>query len=475
MIREALAALVRQPRAASIESPAVPISSSAILDFIGSGTSTNAGVAVSETSALGMTAVWRAVNLISGVCAGLPLHAYKATDDEDVRERMPRTSAAARLLADPHPDMTSLEFWETVYAHICLWGNAYIRMLRNQNGQIVELWPIHPGRVRVGRESENGTKVYCIDGGETEHTDATILHIPGFGYDGVCGVSPIRFARQAIAMGLAAEQYGGALFGNGSLASGILQTEQRLEQDDANRLKKRWRDKATGLNNAHDVVVLDSGAKFQQLSIPPQDAQFIESRRFQIVEVARLYGIPPHMMMETDKSTSWGTGIEQQAIGFNVYDLKRYYQRVEQRLTRIIRPANAYASYNVEGLLRGDSITRADFYGKMFHLGALSTNEIRRKENLPSVEGGDTRYRELNLGELGAPDPGSDVAPAEDDAATVAETVQKVYLGVGPVLTSDEAREIVNAAGGNLPIPMPEPDPVEPAPAPAEEGAPADA
>jgi hypothetical protein len=129
----------------------------------------------------------------------------------------------------------------------------------------------------------------------------------------------------------------------------------------------------------------------------------------------------------------------------------------------------------VEGLLRGDSITRADFYGKMFHLGALSTNEIRRKENLPSVEGGDTRYRELNLGELGAPDPGSDVAPAEDDAATVAETVQKVYLGVGPVLTSDEAREIVNAAGGNLPIPMPEPDPVEPAPAPAEEGAPADA
>ena len=420
MIREALAALTaRQPRAASVESPAVPISSTSILDMLNVG-QTTAGVSVTETSALGMTAVWRAVNLISGVCAGLPLHAFRNTDDTDVRTRMPRTSAAARLLAEPHPDMTPLEFWETVYAHLCLWGNAYIRTLRNQNGQITELWPIHPGRVRVGRESDTGTKVYCIDGGETEHTDATIMHIPGFGYDGVCGVSPIRFARQAIAMGLAAEQYGGALFGNGSLASGILQTEQRLEQKDADKLKLRWRQKATGLNNAHDVVVLDSGAKFQQLSIPPQDAQFIESRRFQIVEVARLYGIPPHMMMETDKSTSWGTGIEQQAIGFNVYDLRRYYQRVEQRVTRILRPANAYAAYSVEGLLRGDSAQRSEFYTKLFHLGVFSTNDIRRLENLAPVgEAGDTRYRELNLGELGAPDPAASpaLAPAEGASA----------------------------------------------------------
>jgi HK97 family phage portal protein len=403
MIREALAALTRQPRNATIESPAVPISSSAILDFVGAGSQTTAGVSVTETSALGMTAVWRAVNLISGVCAGLPLHAFRDTGDSDVRERMPRTSQAARLLAEPHPDMTPLEFWETVYAHICLWGNAYIRMLRNQNGQITELWPIHPSRVRVGRESDAGTKVYCIDGGETEHTDATILHIPGFGYDGVCGVSPIRFARQAIAMGLAAEQYGGALFGNGSLASGILQTEQRLEQADATRLKRRWREKATGLNNAHDVVVLDSGAKFQQLSIPPQDAQFIESRRFQIVEVARLYGIPPHMMMETDRSTSWGTGIEQQAIGFNVYDLRRWYQRVEQRVSRILRPGAAYAAYSVEGLLRGDSAQRSEFYTKMFHLGVFSTNDIRRLENLgPVGDAGDTRFHEMNLAPLAA-------------------------------------------------------------------------
>jgi HK97 family phage portal protein len=400
----------------SIESPAVPLTSTTLLDWMGSGP-TSAGIAVSETTALGMPAIWRAVNLISGVCGGLPLHAYRATDDDDVRVRMPRTSAAAKLLSNPHPDMTQLELWETVYSHLCLWGNAYLRTLRNQNDQVVELWPIHPSRVRAGRESENGTKIYQVDGGEDPHTDATVLHIPGFGYDGVCGVSPIRFARQGIALGLAAEEYGARLFGNGSLAAGILQTEQRLEQPQADALKARWKARASGIANAHDVVVLDSGAKFQQLSIPPEDAQFIESRRFQITEVARMYGIPPHMMMETDASTSWGSGIEQQAIGFNVYDLRRWYQRVEQRLSRLMRPAAAFAAYSVEGLLRGDSASRAGFYTQMFHLGVFSTNDIRRLENLPPVEGGNTRYRELNLGELGAPTttptpPAVDPAPA---------------------------------------------------------------
>lgn len=392
------------PRA-SVESPEVPLTSATLLEWLGSSKSAS-GINVTETSALGMSAVYQAVNLIAGTSASLPLHAYTA-DDDDVRTRVPRSAMSARLLANPHPDLPAFEFWEIVYAHIALWGNAYLRKLRNQNGQIVELWPIHPARVKAGRTSGDGSKVYQIDGGETEHTDKTVLHIPGFGYDGICGVSPIRFARQNIGLALAAEQYGAALFGNGSLASGILQTEQRLKQADADALKKRWRDKATGLDNAHDVVVLDAGAKFQQLSIPPEDAQFIESRRFQIAEVARMYGIPPHMLMETDRSTSWGTGIEQQNIGFVAYTLRRWLIRVEQRITKhLFDPAaGEFASYSVEGLLRGDSKQRAEFYTSMFHLGAYSTNDIRRLENRAPVDGGDTRYRELNLGELGAPDP----------------------------------------------------------------------
>ena len=413
LIRDVRAAFSREsaPRNAVIESPAVPLTSATLLEWMGQGPTTS-GISVTETSALGMTAVWRAVNLISGVCAGLPLHAYVAPEDE-VRRRVPGTSQAARLLAMPHPDVPPFEFWESVYAQVALWGNAYLRKLRNQNGQIQELWPIHPARVKAGRTSDTGVKVYEVDGGEQVFTDAEILHIPGFGYDGICGVSPIRFMRQAVGLGLAAEKYGAALFGNGSLASGILQTEQRLAPGAADVLAKRWAGKAAGLDNAHNVVVLDQGAKFQQLSIPPEDAQFIESRRFQTTEVARMFGIPPHMLMETEASTSWGTGIEQQSIGWNVYDLKRWYTRVEQRLTMMLRPANVFAAYSAEGLLRGDSAARAAFYTQMFHLGVFSTNDIRKLENLPPVEGGDSRYRELNLGELGAP-PAPDPVPATD-------------------------------------------------------------
>lgn len=415
LIRSAIE-MYRQPRNATIESPAVPLTDTSLIELFG-GAPATAGVTVTETSAMGMTAVWRAVNLISSTAASLPLHAYR--DDDDARVRMPRESASARLLREPHPDLTAFEWKELIFAHICLWGNAYIRILRNQLGQITELWPLHPGRVRVGREDEAGTKFYMIDGKyDTPYTDREILHIPGFGYDGICGVSPIRAARQGLSLALAAEQFGASLFGNGSLATGILQTEQRLEQVQANALRDRWKQRASGMSNAHDVVVLDRGAKFQQLSIPPEDAQFIESRKFQVEEVCRMYGIPPHMMASVEKSTSWGTGIEQQAIGFVVWSFAPgYLNRVEARLTKLIRPAAAYAKFNVDGLLRGDSAARADFYTKMWNIGAVSTNDVRAKEEQPPVEGGDTRYRPLNMGVLGEPDPVvavPDQVPAEE-------------------------------------------------------------
>ncbi len=407
-------------RNASIESPAVPLTSTTLLELFG-GPKVHAGVAVNEQASLGMPAVWRAVKLIAGTSAALPLHAYR--HDDDVRVKVSSGSQAARLLMNPHPDMTPFELWETVYAHIALWGNAYLRILRNRLGQIQELWPIHPARVRAGRESDTGTKVYLIDGDiDAEYTDKTILHIPGFGYDGVCGVSPIRAARQGIGLALAAEQYGAQLFGSGSLAAGILQTEQRLSGEQADALKARWKAKVGGLEKAHDVAVLDSGIKFQQLSIPPEDAQFIESRKFQIDEVARLFGIPPHMLMQTEKSTSWGTGIEQQVLGWVKFDLHpSWLIRVEQRVTKVIDPQRVYARYSLEGLLRGDSQARAAFYTQMWNLGVFNTDEIRRLEDMPPVEGGDVRYRPLNMGELGKPDPQPAAAPDSTDQEVPAD------------------------------------------------------
>lgn len=404
-------------RAQSVENPGVPLTSTTLLDWL-AGPKSHSGVHVNEQRSLGMPAVWRAVNLISGVSASLPLHAYRRGDTN--REPVTR-GPAATLLDDPHPDMTPFEVWETGYGHLCLWGNAYFRILRNGLGQVRELWPIEPACVKAGRDSESGLKVYGVtleDGYMEPHTDQTILHVPGFGYDGICGVSPIRAAREGIGLAMAAEQYGAALFGNGSLASGILQTEQRLEQGQADALKARWEAKAKGIANAHTAVVLDSGAKFQQLTIPPEDAQFIESRRFQINEIGRMFGVPAFLMGETEKSTSWGTGLEQQATGWVKFDLRRYLIRFEQRITRLIRPDNVFARYSVEGLLRGDSQARGEFYRTLWELGVFSTNDIRSLEDMSPVDGGDQRYRPLNMGALGTVEDTATTEGAPADANT---------------------------------------------------------
>ncbi|MBP9918704.1 MAG: phage portal protein [Dermatophilaceae bacterium] len=344
-----------------------------------------------------MPAVWRAVNLIAGSIASLPLHPYRS--DGDTRTRV-LTGRAADLLAKPHPDMTPYELWETVLTHVLLWGNGYLRIVRDSLGTIRELWVIHPARVKAGRASD-GTKVYAVDGGKHAWTDDEVLHLPGFGYDGVCGVSPIRVARQGIGLALAAEEYGARLFGSGSLASGVLQTDARLSSDQADAVQARWEAKRAGLEGAHKVIVLDSGVKFTQLTIPPEDAQFLQSRSFQVSEVARMFGVPPHMLMDTDKSTSWGTGIEQQTLGWVVFTLRSWLTRIEQRVTRILAPEPVYARYSIEGLLRGDSTARASYYRQMWEVGAFSTNEIRGLEEMGPVDGGDARYVPLNFGELG--------------------------------------------------------------------------
>lgn len=488
------------PRA-SLENPTVPISSSSILEWLGI-KPTASGVMVDEKSSLAMPAVWRAVNLLAGTPAALPLKAYKRGD----ATLQPLTSGQAfDLLDNPHPDLVPYDFWELVYGQRLLWGNAYVLKLRDPLGRVRELWPIHPSRVKVGRESEQGQKVYAVDGGldaggYTWH-DTEIMHLPGFGYDGICGVSPIRMARQGIGLALSAEEYGARLFGSGSLASGILQTDQRLKPEQADALQARWKQKARGLQHAHEAVVLDAGVTWHQLTIPPDDAQFLESRKFQVVEIARMFGVPPHMLMDVDGSTSWGTGIAEQTLGFVIYSMQNWLIRTEQRVTQLLRPQNVYSKYALAGLLRGDPKTRAEFYTKMWNIGVLNSNEIRAYEELAPVEGGDVYYRPLNMGLLGGGDVNtvdpnnSNPAGAEgndtpeltdlDKAMALASVAQKAYLAVdgNKLFTPEEGRALLNAAGAGLepgdPFEEPEPDPADPAeqteppepvaPAPAEE------
>ena len=388
-----------------LENPQRPLTDTAIAEWLGGDTRTDSGISVTPTSSLGMAAVWRSVSLIAGVSASLPFKAYRRGD---AREQVDR-----RILWDPHPEMTGFEFWRLTYAQRCLWGNHYSLKRRNGGGMVTELHPLDPSRMRVGCSREwvdpltNPTgKVfaYTDDNGQLQVLlPSDVLHLSGLGYDGVTGVSPIRMARQAIALALAAESYGGRLFGQGSLLTGVLQTEQRLAAEDAERLKMRWKARMSGLASAHDVAVLDAGATFQSMTMPNSDAQFIESRAFQTREIERFMGVPPFLMMDTENSTSWGTGLEQQATAWVKFDLyPTWLAPTEGRATKeLVLDPNVYAEYTIEGLLRGDSVARAAFYRVMREVGALSANDIRRLENRPPVPDGDTYLQPLNLAPLG--------------------------------------------------------------------------
>lgn len=406
----------------SVENPATPLTSASLAEFLG-GRATAAGVAVNERTSLHMPAVWRSVNVISNVSAALPLPTYVA----GTKEKVPFD-----LLRDPHPDLTPLELWRLGYVHRVLWGNTYMQKIRSTSGEIRELWPITPDRVQVERvrpdeDLPSGKLFQVTDDWGAQHilTPYEILHIPGVGYDGLTGCSPVRLAAQGISLAQAAEISAARLFGSGNMIGGVLQTEQRLNPDQANALKERWKAKMSGVANAHEVAVLDSGASFKPVAMPNVDAQFLESREFQISEVARMFGVPLFLLMETSKSTSWGTGLEQQAQGFVTWDLSpTWLAPTEQRITKELLPKDMSAKYQLGGLLRGDSAARATFYRAMRDVGAYSANNILDLEDLPPLEGaeGDLHLQPMYMAPLGFnPLAGQDAQPpAGSNAARAA-------------------------------------------------------
>lgn len=363
---------------ASLEGPQ-PLTSARLLELFTPG-AVDAGVPVTTDSALGITAVFRAVSLRAGVGAGLPLHSYRKDENDN---RIDTTGQHA-VLQDPHPEMTPFELWELVFSHIDLWGNAYLLKRRNAQGRTISLEPIRPELVYVGRASD-GFKVFEIRNAAKRLVLSTqeVLHIPGFGYDGTLGLSPIQVARQGLGLAIAAEKYGAKLFASGALMAGVLQTDRRLDRTQADTLKQRWKDLSHGMAHAHETAVLDMGAKFTQLSINPEDAQMLETRGFSVTEVARLFGVPPHLLMHLEKSTSWGTGIEEQTRSFIAYGLQSSLLRVGNRVTKELLPRGQYAEHITQGLLRGDTLRRYQAYGMGIRDGWIKRSEPRRWENLP--------------------------------------------------------------------------------------------
>jgi HK97 family phage portal protein len=386
-VRGALRALARRT---SLENPAVPLTGGRLLSSITDpGELWHGETALQGPMAVG--AALRCVQLIADGVAGCPLRTFNPST---------RATVDIPALSSLRAGMTPYERMEMSVAHQALWGNAYWRKHYTPDGRLVELTPVHPGRVLP--EIVDGddaaavgmpwVKRFTVDG-RFPFTEYDMLHLPGFSLDGVQGISVIERQRRLFRLAEHGEEMADRFYRDGMLAQGFLTTDASLSQDKAEVLKDRWRAKFTGIDAAFDVPVLDHGVKFEALTMKPSDAEFLSSRKFSTTEIARLFGIPGWMINDQEKSTSWGTGMEQQFTSFVILTLKPYMQRIEQRVTReVLDPRVEKAEFKVEGLLRGDTQARAAFYNAGITGGWMVPNEPRALEDLPPVAWGDRPY-----------------------------------------------------------------------------------
>jgi HK97 family phage portal protein len=355
---------------------------------------TSSGETVNTASVLGLAAAWACVNLLAGTIASLPLMVY-------------RTRGGARTVASDHPlyrilhdspnaDQTALDFWEFVCASLELHGNAYAEVVRARNGRIIALGvPITPELVTVRRLDTGALEYEWVDQGRRIIAGQDrVLHIRGFGGNPLGGLSTLSAGRQSFGLAQAIERASGDTFRNGVRPSGLLKTADTLTIDQRKQAEELLQEKFAGAINAGRPMLLDRGMDWVQLSISPEDAQMLQSRAFSVEEVCRFFGVPPFMVGHTEKTTSWGTGLEQQTLGFQKFTLRRRLKRIEQALEKQLlsvadRLAGITIEFNLEGLLRADSAARASFYQLMLTNGVMTINEVRSLENLPPVEGGD--------------------------------------------------------------------------------------
>jgi HK97 family phage portal protein len=364
---------------------------------------TASGKLVNEHTAMQTSAVYACVRILSESIASLPLHVYQHSDDGG---KQPKPSHPLfRLLHDePNPEMTSFVFRETLMSHLLLWGNAYAQIIRDGRGQAVALYPLLPDRMAVDRNPQ-GEIIYTYQGdkGQAKLTREQVLHIPGLGFDGLIGYSPIAMAKNAVGMSLATEEYGARFFANGANPGGVLEHPGTIK--DIARVKESWNVGYQGSSNAHKVALLEEGMKFHQIGIPPEQAQFLETRKFQINEIARIFRVPPHMVGDLEKSSF--SNIEQQSLEFVKYTLDPWVIRWEQSLTQALllpsEKVSLFIRFNLDGLLRGDYESRMKGYSTGIQNGFYSVNDVRALEdlNLLSAEdGGDFHMLNGNMVKL---------------------------------------------------------------------------
>ena len=395
---------------------------------------TTSGKPVNERTAMQTTAVYACVRILAEAVASLPLHVYEYQDDGG--KKLVHDHPLYYLLHDePNPEMTSFVFRETLMSHLLIWGNAYAQIIRDGAGRVLGLYPLLPDKMEVQRD-DKGNIYYVYSRNSDENPTfkeygniklkaEDVLHIPGLGFDGLIGYSPIAMAKNAVGMTLACEEYGASFFANGANPGGVLEHPGVLK--DPSKVRESWNSVYRGVSNAHKIAVLEEGMKYQQIGIPPEEAQFLETRKFQINEIARLYRIPPHMVGDLDKSSF--SNIEQQSLEFVKYTLDPWVIRWEQSLQRSLLLPGEKGKYfiklNVDGLLRGDYQSRMNGYAVGRQNGWFSANDIREMENMnpiPDEEGGNlylingAMTKLADAGAFAKTDTGQQSTPAQENS-----------------------------------------------------------
>lgn len=357
------------------------------------------GKVVNERSSMQTTAVFACVRIIAETVASLPLHTYKYVGDG--KEKVYSHPLYKLLHDEPNNEMTSFTLRETMMTHLLLWGNAYCQIIRNGRGEVLGLYPLLPDKMMVDRD-KNGEIYYAYqkEGLIYYLGPDEVLHIPGLGFDGVMGYSPVALAKNAIGLNIAAEEYGGRFFANNATPSGILSTSGTIK--DPTKVRDAWQAAYGGTSNSNKVAVLEDGLTYQPISMPNSDAQFLETRKFQIEEICRIFQVPPHMVADLSKSSF--SNIENQSISFVVHTIRPWLVRIEQAMNRKLfkesEKGNYFVSFNASALMRGDYKSRMDGYSIGIQNGFFSVNDVRRMENLDPIsaeEGGDLYLTNGNM------------------------------------------------------------------------------
>lgn len=359
------------------------------------------GVQVSEDNALTFSAVYAAVRIISETIASIPLNVYQA--DGETRVKAVGHPVQDLLAKAPNSVSSTFTFREAMASNLVLHGNAYAKIEMNAAGRPTALIPLNPMKVEV--KVVDGEKVYVFDEKHT-YLDYEILHFVGLSFNGLTGKSPLSMAREAVAIGLAAQEYGARFYSNGANAGGVITAPGRLNTEVVKRLRESWNRAQSGLGSSHSTAILEEGMKYEKIGLDPEAAQFLQSRKFQVNEIARIFRIPPSYLADLENSST-RANTEQQAIQFVRDCITPYVRRMEVELNRKLfreDEPNLYAYFTMEGLMRGDQKARYEAYATARQWGWLSVNDIRDLENLNPVEGGDIYLQPLNMVQSGQDD-----------------------------------------------------------------------